>query len=75
MIAKEKVKRQFPGAKCIRQKNVYMILEWDAFFLIGPVLGCGYSSNEAWKDAEKTKVTKFKRIHIHSFSKSKKREK
>jgi hypothetical protein len=53
MTAKEQVKRNFPRAKCIRALNVYMVLAWDAFFAVGPLLGCGYSVESGWEDAKK----------------------
>lgn len=45
---KSEVKKWFPASKQIFRGGIYMIVEWDAFFAVGPLLGQGSTPEEAW---------------------------
>ncbi len=45
------VRREHPRAKCIHSNGIYIVVAWDAFFSVGPLLGQGYSRDEAWSSA------------------------
>lgn len=48
MTGKIEVRKWFPRSQCVRRGSIYMIVEWDAFFAVGPLLGQGNTPDEAW---------------------------
>lgn len=55
-MGKEKVLQKNPRAKCIRYGGIFMVLAWDAFFAVGPLLGQGYTADEAWESAARDRT-------------------
>lgn len=47
-MTKQEVLRHHPRAKCICNEGIYMVVAWDMFFVVGPLLGQGRSADEAW---------------------------
>ena len=51
MVGKEKRLPEHPRAKCIHHGEIFIVVAWDAFFAVGPLLGQGSTEDEAWESA------------------------